>query len=37
MKVFWELAIQAGDVTEVWPENRWLDDTFLKTQNQWRK
>jgi NitT/TauT family transport system substrate-binding protein len=37
MKIFWELAIQAGDVTEAWPESKWLDRTFLDTQQQWRK
>jgi NitT/TauT family transport system substrate-binding protein len=37
MKVFWEIAVQAGDVKEPWPDSKWLDDTFLKTQDQWRK
>ena len=37
MKVFWEIAVQAGDVTEPWPDARWLDATFMKTQSQWRK
>jgi NitT/TauT family transport system substrate-binding protein len=37
MKVFWAIAVEAGDVKEPWPNNRWLDDTFLKTQDQWRK
>ena len=37
LKVFWEIAVQAGDVKEPWPNNRWLDDTFLKTQDQWRQ
>lgn len=37
MKVFWEIAVQAGDVTEPWPEARWLDRSFLNTQKQWRK
>jgi NitT/TauT family transport system substrate-binding protein len=37
MKVFWEISIQSGDVTEAWPESRWLDPTFLRTQDQWRK
>ncbi len=37
MKVFWEIAIQAGDVKEPWPNSRWLDDSFIKTQNEWRK
>ena len=37
LKVFWEIAVQAGDVTEPWPDSKWLDRTFLSTQNQWRK
>jgi NitT/TauT family transport system substrate-binding protein len=37
MKVFWEIAIQAGDVTEPWPDSKWLDQTYLRTQDQWRK
>ncbi len=37
MKVFWEIAVQAGDVTEAWPDARWLDSSFLGTQAQWRK
>jgi NitT/TauT family transport system substrate-binding protein len=37
MKVFWEIAMQVGDVTEPWPDSKWLDRTFLSTQSQWRK
>jgi len=37
MRVFWEIAIQAGDVKEPWPISRWLDESFLKTQAEWRK
>jgi NitT/TauT family transport system substrate-binding protein len=37
MKIFWEVAVQSGDVKEPWPESKWLDQTFLKTQDQWRK
>jgi NitT/TauT family transport system substrate-binding protein len=37
MKVFWSIALQSGEVKEPWPNNKWLDDTFLKTQDQWRK
>jgi len=37
LKVFWDLAVQAKDVTEPWPEARWLDRSFLNTQSQWRK
>jgi tetratricopeptide (TPR) repeat protein len=37
MKAFWSIAVQIGDVKEPWPNSRWLDDTFIKTQNDWRK
>jgi NitT/TauT family transport system substrate-binding protein len=37
MKVFWAIAIQSGEVKEPWPNSKWLDDSFLKTQDQWRK
>ena len=37
MKVFWSIAVEAGDVKEPWPNSTWLDDTYLKTQNEWRK
>lgn len=37
MKAFWAIAVQNGDVKEPWPNSRWLDDTFLRTQNEWRK
>jgi NitT/TauT family transport system substrate-binding protein len=37
MKVFWSIAVEAGDVKEPWSNSKWLDDTFLKTQNDWRK
>jgi len=31
MKVFWSIAVEAGDVKEPWPNGKWLDDSFLKT------
>jgi NitT/TauT family transport system substrate-binding protein len=37
LKIFWEISIEAGDVKEAWPDSRWLDDRFLKTQGQWRQ
>ncbi len=37
MKAFWDISVEAGDVKEPWPDSRWLNDTFLKTQNQWLK
>lgn len=37
MKVFWEITVDLGDAKAPWPESKWLDDRFLKTQDQWRK
>jgi len=37
LKIHWEIAVQAGDVKEPWPDSKWLDDSFLKTQSQWRQ
>jgi NitT/TauT family transport system substrate-binding protein len=37
MKVFWEITIAIGDAESPWPMSKWLDDSFLKTQDQWRK
>ncbi|OGP66259.1 MAG: hypothetical protein A2169_03800 [Deltaproteobacteria bacterium RBG_13_47_9] len=37
LKIFWEIAVEAGDVKEAWPDTKWLNETFLKTQDQWRK
>jgi len=37
LKAFWETEVMVGDVKEPMPMNRWLDDTFLKTQNEWLK
>jgi NitT/TauT family transport system substrate-binding protein len=37
LKVFWDIAVQAGDVKEAWPDGRWLDPSFLKTQSEWRR
>ena len=37
LKVFWEITVESGETKEPWPNSRWLDDTFLKTQDQWRK
>jgi NitT/TauT family transport system substrate-binding protein len=37
MKIFWEIAVQAGEVKEPWPDSKWLDDRFIKSQEQWRK
>lgn len=37
MKVFWTIAVSIGDAKEPWPNSKWLDERFLKTQDQWRK
>jgi NitT/TauT family transport system substrate-binding protein len=37
MKVFWEIAVESNEVKEPWPNSKWLDDTFLKTRDQWLK
>jgi len=37
MKIFWEITVQSGEVKEPWPDSKWLDQTFLQTQDQWRK
>lgn len=35
MPVFWELAVTAGEVTEPWPESRFLDRRFIDTFEAW--
>jgi NitT/TauT family transport system substrate-binding protein len=37
MKVFWSIAVESGEVKEPWPNSKWFDDIFFKTQNEWRK
>ncbi len=37
LKVFWSIAVEAGDVKEPWPNSKWLDERFLKTRDQWLK
>jgi ABC-type nitrate/sulfonate/bicarbonate transport system substrate-binding protein len=35
MPVFWNLAQQSGDVTEPWPESRFLDRRYIDSFAQW--
>lgn len=35
MPVFWEVARAAGDVTEPWPDSRFLDRRFIDSFAQW--
>ena len=37
MKVFWAITVESGEVKEPWPNSKWFDDTFFKTQTEWRK
>ena len=36
MQSFWEIGIMAGDFTEPWPKDRYLDSTFIDSYNQWK-
>ena len=35
MPVFWDLAVQSGDVKEPWPESKLLDRRFIDTFASW--
>lgn len=34
MKVFWQISMEIGDVDAPWPTSKWMDDRFLKSQDQ---
>jgi NitT/TauT family transport system substrate-binding protein len=35
MRVFWEIAVAEGEVSEAWPEDRFLDRRFLDSYDAW--
>jgi len=35
MDTFWRISIQTGDVKEKWPQEKYFDDSFAKTQKEW--
>jgi ABC-type nitrate/sulfonate/bicarbonate transport system substrate-binding protein len=35
MHAFWEMAVASGEVTEPWPESRYLDRRFIDTFEEW--
>jgi NitT/TauT family transport system substrate-binding protein len=35
MPVFWDIAVQAGDVKEPWPESKFLDRRYIDSFDQW--
>ncbi len=36
MDVFWKIGIQNGQFKDVWPDDKWLDPTFINSYNQWK-
>jgi NitT/TauT family transport system substrate-binding protein len=36
LKRFFEMAIAAGDVKEQWPRDKYWDDRFASTLDQWK-
>ncbi len=36
MKKFFDMAIASGDVTEAWPKEKYWDDRFMKTIDEWK-
>jgi NitT/TauT family transport system substrate-binding protein len=36
MKTFWEIGMMAGDYTEAWPKERYLNSTFIDSYDQWK-
>ena len=36
MKKFFDMAIASGDVTEAWPKEKYWDDRFMATINEWK-
>ena len=35
MPIFWQIAIAAGEVTEAWPDSRFLDSRFIDSFEEW--
>jgi hypothetical protein len=35
MPIFWELAVEADEVGEAWPESRFLDRRFIDSFEAW--
>ncbi|MDE3101770.1 MAG: ABC transporter substrate-binding protein [Chloroflexota bacterium] len=35
MKTFWDITIQTGDVTEAWPDSKFLDTRYIDTFAAW--
>lgn len=35
LQAFWKLAIEAGDVTEAWKDEKWLDSSLINSSATW--
>ncbi len=35
LQVFWEIAIESGEAEEAWSEDKWFDQRFVKSADQW--
>jgi NitT/TauT family transport system substrate-binding protein len=36
MKAFWDMGIQSGTYTEEWPQERFLDRTYMDSFDEWK-
>ncbi|WP_142386583.1 ABC transporter substrate-binding protein [Bacillus sp. Marseille-P3661] len=35
LDLFWEISVEAGDVDSPWEDSKWLDTTFIDSQDEW--
>lgn len=36
MKAFWEIGIEAGQYKHPWPQDKYLDPTFIDSYSKWK-
>lgn len=36
MESFWAMGVKTGQFKEVWPNDKWLDSTFLESYSEWK-
>lgn len=34
---FWEITVESGDVDKAWPDDKWLDKSFINSADKWLK
>ncbi|WP_201318573.1 ABC transporter substrate-binding protein [Paenibacillus sp. EPM92] len=37
IEFFWKITVAMGDADKAWPDDQWLDNTFLNSADQWLK